>query len=197
LQNLFCNLAGERYLALRRVCLKIILLASTLLGTFAVRAEGFIPESDTLNHNTLLIYAPHIFNPKYFGFEFGYVTKKSINSIQYPFNAFAKACLLEEYYTTNSELRAGGLGAKAGLFLPTQPWIPLYLEVAGGFPKPALHKDPWFGKNEQSVSNQTMFLAEGGIAIRYGDKVLLRGIYQVNNVKYFKKKFLFSVGVNY
>lgn len=158
-------------------------------------ALAFVPESMVLQHKKISFYTPHIFNPKFFGFEFGFVTKKNIKS--YHFNAFAKLLIAEEFYTTSSTLRAGALGVKAGVIMPTQPWIPIYFEFAIGFAKTALHVDPWLGDREDSLQSKDLLLAEAGVIFRYKEKMLFRINYQVNTLKYFTKKTFVSVGFNF
>lgn len=170
--------------------LLIVLALSHITKLYA-----FIPKPKIFQHKRIMLYTPHIFNPKFFSFEFGYVTKKEIKG--YHYNAFAKALIAEEFYTTSSQLRAGALGAKAGVFLPTWPWIPLFVELAFGYAKTSLHKDPWLGKREDSLQTKSLLLLDGGISYLYKQKIIYRFSYQTNNNEYFTKKIFFSVGANY
>ena len=165
-----------------------LLMAST--------SHAFVPESEIMQGKRLTIYTPHIFNPKYFDFEFGLITKKRISS--YHYNAFAKAFIAEEFYNTNDpELRAGALGIKMGIFLPTQKWFPLFLELGFGYAKTSLHKDPWLGDRDDSVATKSLLLAEGGLVYLHKKKILFRCVYQVNNIDYFDLKTFVSIGFNY
>ena len=149
-----------------------------------------------LPEKRVTIYTPHIFNPKYFAFEFGFVTKKKLGK-SYNYNAFAKAFIAEEFYTTDSELRAGALGAKAGVYLLTQPWFPIFLEMGIGYAKTSLHKDPWLGDREDSIHSKDLLLAEAGLFYLHREKLIFRATYQANGVDYFTKKFFVSIGFNY
>lgn len=138
--------------------------------------------------------APPIINKDYYSIEFGFVTPKSVKS--YYYNAFVTAALFQDSLEQPDKLHAGGLGFKAGIMLPTQTYIPLLITMTGGFAKTALHKNPFFGREEQSVSRKSMLLAELGLLYRY-DKYFLRFAYQVSTVKYFKRHSLIMFGVNY
>jgi hypothetical protein len=174
-----------------------LFLYFSLTIIFIGSVKGFAPRELTLQKKSLTIYTPHIINPKYFAFEIGYVTDKRFEFINYSYNAFAKAFAAEEFYTTDTVLRAGALGAKAGVFLPTQPWFPIYLEMAFGYAKTSLHIDPWLGDRDNSVQTKSLLLAEGGVMYCHKKNFLVRVTYQVNNLKYFTKKIFFSIGFNY
>lgn len=144
-----------------------------------------------------MIYTPHLLNPKFFGFEFGFVTNKKIERINYPYNAFAKITITEDFYEFDPDLRGGALGFKAGVLLPTQPWIPLSLELAIGYARTSLQKDPWLGDEEDSIRSDDLLLFEAGILYRMKEKLLFRFSYQFNNVEYFQRNFFFSIGYNF
>lgn len=150
-----------------------------------------------LKNKRIMYYTPHILNPKYFGFEFGFVTDKKIESWNFPYNAFAKILLAEDFYKYDPNLRAGALGFKLGLMIPTQPWIPISLELAIGYAKTSLQKDPWLGEDEDRLQNKDLFMAEGGLVWIYNQKLLFRLNYQYNNVDYFVRKVFFSIGSNF
>ncbi len=160
-------------------------------------ASAAISKKVMLLKNKIAFYTPHVINPKYFGFEIGYLLRKKIRSWSYPYDAYVEGYMVEESYTTDINLRAGALGAKAGVILPTQPWFPVYLQLTFGFAKTALHEDPWFGENEDTIQEKDMFLAEGGLIIRFKKRWLFRGTYQINNVDYFTKQAFFSMGLNF
>lgn len=149
-----------------------------------------------LSKEKIFFYTPHIINQKYFAIEFGFQSLKKIEYFNYPFNAFAMAFLAEESYTVNPALRTGVLGFKGGVSFPTQPWIPLSLIITGGYAKTALHEDPWFGKRDQSVERDDLFLIEGGASYRYKD-FLIRYVYQLNTVKSLTRKSFLALGVNF
>ncbi|MBI2521323.1 MAG: hypothetical protein HYV97_12950 [Bdellovibrio sp.] len=149
-----------------------------------------------LEKEKLVFFAPNIINTKYFCFEFGFRSQKKIDSLHYLYNAFAEAFVAEESYTTSQDLRAGALGFKGGVILPTQPWIDLFLQFSLGYAKTALHEDPWLGKREESRSIRDMFLIEAGAMYRY-KTLFLRFIHQENTVKYFTRKTFIALGVNF
>ncbi len=170
-----------------------------ILLWIAPQAHSLVSKENTLHGKRIMFYTPHLLNPRFFGFEFGFMAEKRLNGWDFNYNAFAKALVAEELYNidTASELRAGMLGVKAGIILPTHSWFPFFLEFAFGFAKTAYHKDPWFGKQDDSVASADMFLLEAGAIYRVGDKFLLRINYQLNNVDYVAKKLFLSVGFNY
>lgn len=161
------------------------------------RAHAAVDEDMVLKGKRLSFYSPHLLNPKYFGFEFGFVVNKKIESWDYPYYAYAKATVVEEFYTSDQGLRAGALGVKAGLLLPTQPWVPVFLDLGFGFAKTAYQKDPWFGSRDKTIKEGQMYLAEIGLVMRLSEKLLLRTHIQVNNLDYFKRDFFVSIGFNY
>jgi len=172
----------------------LMILPLTYLLLTAPSASSF--ESVSFKKDKIVFYTPQLLNKKFFAMDFGFVTKKFIPSFDYAFNAFAAFFIAEESYTTNAELRAGELGFKGGVYLPTQPWVPLFLQLSFGYAKTALHERPWFGKNDQSVRRDTMFLLEGGALYQY-KIVIFRFIYQINNQSYLTRKTFFSIGANF
>lgn len=168
-----------------------------LLFFFISKLHAASLKNIILKKEKITYYTPHLINPKYFAFEFGFITKKIIRPWKYNYNAFVRAFMAEESYTTNSNLRAAAIGGKAGFLLPTQPWIPLYLEYNVGFARTALHKHPWFGKEEQTESSKYLILTELGIVMKFKNKILIKVHYQLNNVSYFKKKLFLSIGANF
>jgi len=179
--------------------MKKVLLVSCILLRAALPAQAkafLVPKENLLNKNSIAVYTPHVINPKYFSFEFGFLSKKSISSINYAYRAFAEAFIAEESYTTDTNLRAAALGFKGGVILPTQPWIPLNIQFGFGYAKTALHESPWFGRRDESKTIKDMFLVEAGLLYQYKD-YFLRLIYQQNNLKFFTKKSFFSMGANF
>jgi hypothetical protein len=172
----------------------MVLLVSLTLASTCLGFE--IPNSMLLQREKLMVFSPNIINPKFFNFEFGFLTRKKISSIHYPYNAFAAAFLAEESYTTSPDLRAGALGFKGGVILPTQPWIDLFFQLSGGYAKTALHNEPWFGKREKSQSTNDMFFVEAGALYRY-KTVFFRFLHQETTVKYFKRNSSLGIGVNF
>ncbi|MBT7609461.1 MAG: hypothetical protein HN576_06880 [Bacteriovoracaceae bacterium] len=177
-----------------KLFLKLYLVSTILLSAAAYSAA---PKSMTLKKKTLAIYTPHVINPKYFSFEFGFVTEKKIQTLNYNFNAFAKILIAEEFFSTASNLRAGAIGIKTGLFLPTQSWIPLLIEMAIGYAKTSLHETPWLGDRRESEEDSELLLFEAGAIYRVSHTLLLRVVYQINNLHYFKRHTFFSVGFNF
>ena len=180
----------------RKLIYFILLFAifNTIASTPVLASEiDLIP----IKSKTIVIYTPHLFNPKFFSFEMGFITQKKIESINYPFNAFAKILIAEEFFTTATNLRAGVIGIKTGLLLPTQPWFPLLLEISIGYGKTSLHEDPWLGDRDKSVDDSEIFLVEAGGIIRISEGLFFRVMYQLNTLDYLKRKTFFSVGFNF
>ena len=174
---------------------QICLLFSILIKIECAQARQIHDEDMILKGKRISFYTPHLLNPKFFGFEFGFVVQKYVGD--YPYHAFAKAVVAEEFFTVDQKNRGGALGVKAGLLLPTQPWLPLFLELAFGYAKTAFQEDPWFGGSDVTLQNDDLLLAEIGLIYRFGDKFLVRANYQVNNVDYFDREVFMSVGFNY
>ncbi len=139
--------------------------------------------------------APPVVNKDYFLFEFGFLTEKEFKPWAYKYNAYVTAGLFQDWLNKD-RLRAGALGAKGGVMLPTQPWIPLLFTGTVGFAKTALHKNPFFGKDTSSVAKKDMILLEAGF-LYHVDKYFIRLVYQRSNVKYFTRHHFLVFGVNY
>lgn len=152
------------------------------------------PSDLILPNGNLLMLAPPVINKDYFQLEFGFVSAKKVKSSV--FNAYVTAAVFQDSYNQSGKLKAGGLGFKGGVMIPTQPWIPLLFTMTGGFAKTALHKNPFLGKDNAAVADKDMFLLEPGLLYRF-DKYLIRTVYQVSNVRYFKRHFIINFGVNY
>lgn len=162
-----------------------------------LQAQAFLDEEKNFSHPRILSFAPHLANPNYFSFDFGYILTKNLFNTRYQYHAFAKAFLAEEYYTIDPNLRASSMGGKVGLKLPTQKWLPLFIELTIGYGKTSLQEEPWFGWNHQSLARKEIFLAEGGLIYRLKNGIFFKGVYQINNVDYFDKEMMFSIGYNF
>jgi len=177
-----------------------ILFFMSILAIEKTHAEQPVTQSRLKNFllpkEKFIFLAPPLINDKYFSFDFGFQVEKAIKRWNYPYHAFANAMVGEESYTVDPGLRAGIFGFKGGVWLPTQPWVPLYTQFSFGYAKTALHHDPWFGKREQSRSNQDLLYVEAGLMLKW-QKYLGRVVYQVNNIKYLKKNLFVSLGVNF
>lgn len=180
----------------KMACSLIFGLVFILTTVYAAQPKSSFDDM-VLKHKRVMYYTPHILNPKYFGFEFGFVTDKKIKSWNYPYNAFAKILIAEDFYKYDPNLRAGALGFKVGIMLPIQPWIPVSLEMGIGYSKTSLQNDPWLGKDEDRLQNKDMFMAEAGLVWIFRRKLLFRLNYQYNNVVYFQRKLFFSIGSNF
>jgi hypothetical protein len=139
--------------------------------------------------------APPGANKDYFLLEFGFVTKKEIKSWNYKYNAYVNGAIFQDWLTTG-KARAGALGFKAGVMLPTQPWVPLLGTITIGYAKTVLHRDPFLGRDENTLQEKHMLLIEAG-ALVHIDKYFVRYAYQVSNVKYFGRHSILMLGVNY
>jgi hypothetical protein len=144
----------------------------------------------------LAILAPPLINKDYYLLEFGFVTEKKIKSWDYSYNAYVNAALFEDWLGKTDRLRAGGLGFKGGVILPTQPWIPLLFTMTIGYAKTVLNKNPLIGKESSNVFKKDMILIEAGAVYRF-DKYFLRYAYQRSNVKYFSRHSILMLGVSY
>jgi hypothetical protein len=148
------------------------------------------------HQGNLAILAPPVVNKDYYLLEFGFVTEKKIKSWDYKYNAYVNAALFEDWLNKTDRLRAGGLGFKGGVILPTQPWVPLLFSMTVGYAKTVLNKNPLIGKDEANIAKKDMVLLEAGILYRY-DKYFLRFVYQRSNVKYFNRHTILMMGVSY
>jgi hypothetical protein len=150
----------------------------------------------TLNRSNLIVLGPPVVNKDYYLIEFGFIIEKKIEEWHYNYNAFVSAALFEDWLDKSGGPRAGGLGFKAGVILPTNPWTPLLFSISTGFVKTVLNKNPLIGNESQNIQKKTMFLLEVGPLYRI-DKYFLRYVYQVSNVKYFKRHAIIEFGVSY
>lgn len=170
------------------------IFAALFILIFASQASAET-EDYVFHKKVLLIAAPPVINKDYYGIEFGFVTEKKVKN--YKYNAFVAATLFEDWKKQSGNLRAGALGFKGGIMMPTQNWIPLLWTFSGGFAKTALHKDPFFGKNDGSKQKKDMLFLETGLIYHFDDKYFIRGQYRIGTVKYFKTHTIFAFGVNY
>lgn len=159
--------------------------------SFAKKTNKYIPPK-----GNLVAIAPPVINKDYFSFEFGFLTEKKINSWDYEYNAYVSAILFQDWLNQDEHLRAGGLGFRGGVLLPILPWTPLLFTTTIGFSKTVLHRKPFFGNAEKSVSKKDMFSIEAGFVYKI-DKYYLRSVYQQSNVKYFNRHLIISFGVYY
>ena len=144
----------------------------------------------------LIMLAPPIINKDYFLFEFGFLTEKKIKAWNYAYNAYVTVGLFQDWSKQQNDLKAGALGFKGGVILPTGPWFPLLFTMSLGFSKTALHENPFLGREEKTIEDKDMFLIEAGPLYRI-DKYFLRLIYQVSNVRYFNRHTILTIGVGY
>jgi hypothetical protein len=150
-----------------------------------------------LKKGYLAAFAPPYVNKNYYLLEFGFLSEKEIKSWSYKYNAYVTAALFEDWLHQKEKLRAGGLGFKAGVMLPTQPWVPLLFTFSAGFAKTVLHNQPIVGSDSQSADKKDMFLLEAGALYHFNKKYLLRFAYQISNVKYFNRHTFLMFGVTY
>lgn len=168
-----------------------------IIISFCISVSSFAGSNEfVLPKGNIVMLAPPVVNKDYFLLEFGFVTGKEIKSWSYKYNAYVTAALFQDWKDTEGKLRAGALGFKGGVMLPTQPWIPFLITGTFGFAKTALHKNPFLGRDESSVAQKTMILLEAGALYHY-DKYFIRYAYQRSNVKYFSRYHIFMFGVNY
>ncbi len=171
-----------------KFCVSLLIFFFLKVGV-ALSGEVLFREGSLIN------VAPPVINKDYYLFEYGFVVKKEIKKWKYGYNAFVNASFFEDWKGRSDNLHAGALGFKGGVLFPFSNY-PVYYRVATGFAKTALHKNPLFGKEEQSVSKKTMILLEAGLVYKFNNT--FAGLsYQINNVKYFKRNIVLSFGVNY
>lgn len=176
---------------------KMFLMTFFIFMTSIMTSMSFAGTNDfILKNGRLAIVAPPVINKDYYLIEFGFVTQKKIKSWNYQYNAYVNAALFEDWVGKPNKLRAGGLGFKGGVFLPTQKWIPLLFTLSVGFAKTVLHNNPILGNDDQSVDKKDMFLIEAGLLYRF-DKYFLRFAYQRSTVSYFSRHTILMMGVNY
>lgn len=148
-----------------------------------------------LREGNIVVLAPPGVNRDYYLLEFGFVVQKKIKAWDYNYNAYVNGALFEDWKDRVDNLHAGALGFKGGVLLPV-PALPLFVKFGGGFAKSVLHKNPLFGKTEQTVKRKDMFLLELG-ALYTIEKYFLGLTYQKSNVRYFGRTTFLTVGVNY
>jgi hypothetical protein len=168
-----------------------VILIVLSFNCFAANTKDFV-----FKQGNLAIFAPPVINKNYFLFEFGFVTEKKIKSWNYDYNAFVTAALFEDWLGKTDNLRAGGLGFKAGVILPTQHWVPLLATLSVGYAKTVLNKNPVFGQESANLSKKDMFLLEAGALYRFNN-YFLRFAYQRSNVGYFSRHSILMMGVTY
>lgn len=177
----------------------MLLLKRMLLITFflSLSSTALAGTKDfVFTKGSFAMIAPPVINKDYYLLEFGFITQKKIKAWKYQYNAYVTAALFEDWARKPDKLRAGGLGFKGGVIIPTQSWIPLLFSMSVGFAKTALHQNPILGKDEQSVARKDMFLIETGLLYRY-DKYFVRFAYQRSTVSYFSRNTIFMMGVSY
>lgn len=170
---------------------KILLLILFIFGSPVIAAN---PNEFVFPKGNLLILAPPVINKDYFLLEFGFITEKKVKGSTY--NAYVTASLFQDSLDQKDKSKAGGLGFKGGVMIPTQPWVPLLFTMSFGFAKTVLHKNPFLGREEASAGKKDMVLLEAGTLYRY-NRYFLRLAYQVSNVKYFKRHTILTFGVSY
>ncbi len=153
-------------------------------------------EGQTLEHEFMVMFAPAQLNSHSFVFEVGYALPKEITTLNYHYNAFVEGIIKGES-SKDSNIKSGGLGAKGGVILPTQIWLPISFQFAAGYAKTSRQKDPWFGKNEQSLSRQNILFAELSILLMIKKKYLFKYSYELGSNNNFQQKQFLSVGVNF
>jgi hypothetical protein len=146
--------------------------------------------------DSLWRFTPPIVNTNYLGVELGFLTKKEIKYVSLPYNAFASGILLHNKYRQDKNLKTAALGFKGGVFLPTNPWIPILVQMNVGYAKTTFQQDPWFGKNVQSLKRSDMLIFDLGPVFRY-DRYFISAIYEFHNVKTIENHFLISIGGNF
>lgn len=148
-----------------------------------------------LHDGNMVVLAPPLVNKDYYLLEFGFVVQKKIKAWDYNYNAYVNGALFEDWKDRSDNLRAGALGFKAGVLFPVLK-VPLSVKIGGGFAKTVLHKNPIFGKSEQSVQKKDMFLLELGALYNF-DRYFVSFTYQKSNVRYFERNTFLAIGVNY
>lgn len=173
---------------------KILLLFCLFFTSLAFAGDNNDDKSLVLQEKYMTILAPPVINKDYYSLEFGFLTKKKFKN--YHYNAFVTVNLFEDWKDQPGKVRAGALGFRGGVILPTQNKIPLYVMMSLGFAKTTLHENPIFGKEEQALAKKDMLYAEAGLLYKI-DKYLVRLAYQRATAKYFHRHLIFSMGVTY
>lgn len=153
-------------------------------------------EDKALKQDLMVMFAPAQLNSHSFVFEFGYVIPKEIPSFNYHYNAFVEGILKGES-EKEANIKSGGIGAKGGIILPTQTWLPLSFQIAAGYAKTSRQKDPWFGKNEQSLSRQDLLFIDLGLMLIIKERYLIKYSYEIDSNKNFQQKQFLAMGVNF
>lgn len=167
----------------------LVILLSMTFSTFCF-ADLIVPKS---SYATLAL---PVINKDYFAFEFGFLSQKQIASWNYDYRAYVGGTLFQDWEHQVENQRAGGLGFRAGVLLPTQPWVPLLITTTIGFSKTALNRQPFFGSSDNNISKKDMFSFEAGLLYQIDD-YFIRAVYQVSNVKYFTRHTILFFGVYY
>ncbi|MBC7429086.1 MAG: hypothetical protein H7336_10770 [Bacteriovorax sp.] len=157
----------------------------------AENANNFV-----FNRGNFAIIAPPYANKDYYLIEFGFITEKLIEKWNYNYNAYVNAVVFEDWKGRSDKYRAGALGFKGGVILPTQPWVPLLFSFNVGYAKTVLNKNPLIGNESQNIEKKVMILLEAGLLYRI-DKYFIRFSYQRSNVKYLTRHTFISLGVSY
>lgn len=177
---------------MKTIRMKFWVLLLLAFVSLPVRADG---SKELFRDGAIVNFAPPVVNKDYYLFEYGFTVRKEIKKWKYGYNAFVNASLFEDWNKRTDNLRAGALGFKGGVLFPL-PEPPLYYRVGIGFAKTVLHKNPIFGKDEQSVSKKTMLLFEVGFVYKF-DHLFYSATYQLTNVSFFDRNLFLSIGVNY
>ena len=149
-----------------------------------------------LHKGHLVIFGPPVINKEYFLIEYGFIREKSVKSWGYRYNAYVTGTLFQDHQG-QGHIRAGALGFKAGVILPTQPWVPFLLAATLGFAKTALQRNPFLGKDGSSIAQKDMIFLEAGAIYRINENYFVRFAHQRSTVKYFKRHNILMFGVNY
>lgn len=175
--------------------MNILLLLLYFLSLEVYANSNVSIEEETFKNKKFFLYSPEMLNPKTFNLSFSYLIEKKIFK-KYKFNAFAGIFIAQEEDKFQEGLKAGALGFKGGVIIPTQKWLPIYLITNLGYAKTTLQQNPWFGTREQSTFIKDMFLLEGGFLIKWNN-ILLTYKTQINNIKYFKNHNFISLGASF
>ncbi len=158
--------------------------------------ETFAFQGRELPNEFLAWYAPAQINSHSFHFEFGYTVPKTISKYNYHYNAFVEGLVKGESYP-NSDIKSAALGGKGGVLLPTQNYLPLSMQIAAGYAKAVHQRDPWFGKNEDTIARKNIIFLEIGLVYIWQKKYLLKYNYELYSNKIFQHKNFFSLGINF
>ncbi|MBC7712952.1 MAG: hypothetical protein H7177_06420 [Rhizobacter sp.] len=154
------------------------------------------PNNFVFNRGSWIVVAPPYVNKDYYDLEIGFITEKIFERWNYNYNAYVTGTVFEDWKDKTDRYRAGALGFKAGIIVPTNPWVPLLFSISAGYAKAVLNRNPLIGNESQNAAKNTMLLAEAGLMYKV-DKYFLRFAYQQSNVKYFTRHTLLALGVSY